>query len=99
MIQHRGHGTAYLVPELTDELLVARQDVRAILNEAAKGPQPQWRLAVLLDNVEVRVVDTAAHLPDLLHDRVDALREGVLEHGQRRLKWHTVRPRSGDDGD
>ena len=78
-------GSAYLVPQLADELLIARKRVRTVLDEAAEGPEPQRRLAVLLDDVQVRIVRPAARLADLLDDRVDALREGVRQDWQRRL--------------
>lgn len=42
---------AYLVLELVDELLVARHDVRAVLDEATESPEPERRLAVLLNDV------------------------------------------------
>ena len=75
----------HLVAQLRDELLVAGQDVRAVLDEAAEGPEAERRLAVLLDDVQVRVVHAPAHLARLLDHRVHPLRERVVEHGQRRL--------------
>ena len=79
------HAEAHLIAQLPDKLLVARQRVRTVLDEAAEGPEPQRRLAVLLDDVQVRIVRPAARLADLLDDSVDALREGVRQDWQRRL--------------
>ena len=78
-------GGTHLVAELRDELLVAREDVRTVLDEERQGPEAQWRLAVLLDDVQVRIVHAPAHLARLLDHRVHPLRERVVEHGQRRL--------------
>ena len=78
------NGT-YLVAQLRDELLVAGQHVGTILDETAEGPKTQWRLAVLLDDVEVRVVDTPAHLARLLDHGVHSLREWVVEQWERCL--------------
>ena len=87
-IYHRNttrSNTAHLILELRDELLVTRQDIRAVLDEAAEGPQPESGLAVLLDDVEVGPVWAPTHLPRLRDDSVDALAEGVVEHRQRCL--------------
>lgn len=78
-------GRTHLVAQLRDKLLVARQDVRAVLDETAEGPEPEWRLAVLLDDVQVRVVHAAPHLARFLDHRVQPLREWVVELGERRL--------------
>lgn len=75
----------HLVLQGLDELLVAGQHVRAVLDEHAQCPQTKRRLAVLLDDVQVREVHAAAQLADLLDDRVDALREGVLQRAQSGL--------------
>ena len=80
------NGRTYLVAKLRDELLVARKDVRAVLDEAGQGPEAQWRLPVLLDDVQMRPVQSSAHLARLLDDRVDALRERVVEQRQRGLR-------------
>ena len=83
-------GSAYLVPQLADELLIARKRVRTVLDEAAEGPEPQRRLAVLLDDVQMWVVRPATHLARLLDDRVDALRKGVVEDLQRGLARYSA---------
>lgn len=76
----------HLILKLRDELLVAREDVGAILDETAEGPQPQGRLAVLLDDVQMWPIGAPTHLPCLLYDGVDTLVEGVVQNGQRRLQ-------------
>ena len=76
----------HLVAQLRDELLVARQDVCAVLNETAEGPEAERWLAVLLDHIQMGVVDTPPHLARLLDDGVDSLRERVVEDGKSRLR-------------
>lgn len=76
----------HLILELRDELLVAWEDVGAILDEAAEGPQPQGRLAVLLDDVQMWPIRAPTHLPRLLYDSIDTLVEGVVQNGQCRLQ-------------
>jgi hypothetical protein len=66
---------------LRDELLVAREYVCAILNEAAQCPQTKRCLAVLLDDVNMGIVYPTSHLAGLLDDSVDPLGEGVFEKG------------------
>jgi hypothetical protein len=75
----------YLILQRRDELLVAGQPVRAILDEHAQCPELERRLAVLFDNVEMWEVDASAHLADLLDNGVDPLREGVFKRTKGRL--------------
>ena len=49
------------------------------MDETTEGPEAQWRLAVLLDDVEMRIVHAPPHLARLFDDRIDALRERVLK--------------------
>jgi hypothetical protein len=75
---------AHPVPQLLHKLLVARQAVCAVLHETREGPQLECRLAVLLNDVQVRVVHAAPALPRLLDDRAHALCEVVLDRRERR---------------
>ena len=75
----------YFIFQLRDELLVAGQDVRTVLNQAAQRPQPQSRLSIFLHDIEVRPVRATTHLTCLLNDSIYSLVKGVLEQWQSSL--------------
>ena len=65
--------------QLRYELLVAWQHVGAVLDQAAQGPQPQRRFAILFNNVKMRPVRSPTHLSCLLDNCTDALAEVVVQ--------------------
>lgn len=83
-------GSTYLISELRNELLIAREDVRAVLDQTAQRPEPQRRFSILLDDVQVRPVDTTAHLACFLYDRVDTLIEWVVQRRQYCLQCNVI---------
>lgn len=83
-----------LVLEHPDELAIALSRLEPVFDETTQSPLPQSRVPVLLDDVEVRVVRTSSRFPHLADDRVDTLREGVLEYGETPFTAHEIGVRS-----
>ena len=54
--------STYLILQLVHELLIARHDVRPILDEAAQSPKSERGFAVLFYYVQMRIVRPATHL-------------------------------------
>ena len=66
------NSEAYLIFQGRKELLIAWKDVRPILDKHAQSPQTERGFTIILDNIQMRVVNTSAHLANLLDDGIDS---------------------------
>ena len=72
------YPTTYFVLKHVQKLLIARNNIRLVLDKEAECPESHGRLAIFLHDIKVRVIRPAPHLSRLRDDGVHASREVIL---------------------